>query len=77
MKVPAGWRVQSGPQPASFSDPRLVYTARAVVVERELVIVREGQWRRGTTSRDGLGRLDQAITALQRFEQSPVVLVRE
>lgn len=77
MALPAGWTLASAPRPVSVTDPRLALSAQVAVVDRELVIVREWQWRRGITLRDARLPLDQAVRALREFEQTPVLLIRE
>jgi hypothetical protein len=60
----------------SVTNPRLALSAQVAVIDRELVIVREWQWRRGITLRDARLPLDQAVKALREFEQTPLLLIR-
>jgi hypothetical protein len=76
MSLPEGWTLASAPRPVSVTNPRLALSAQVAVIDRELVIVREWQWRRGITLRDARLPLDQAVKALREFEQTPLLLIR-
>jgi len=76
VRLPDGWRLASVPAPLSVTHPRFTATARMGCFSGELMVVREVKLLRGTTLRDDLAALAEAVGQVRLFEQTPVLLVR-
>ncbi|MBK8167935.1 MAG: hypothetical protein IPK64_18475 [bacterium] len=77
MRVPTGFEVAGSPAPVAVDLPEVTIRAQTRVVDDELVVVREFIWRRAVTLRESLGPLEQAISAMRAFEQTPLLIVRQ
>lgn len=77
IALPAGWRLETIPEPLVAVDRRFVARGHVEYSPGEIMITRHYQMIRGTTLRPGLEDLDAAINRVRQFEQMTLVLVRE